>query len=101
MIDNKFRLKLENIELLIDKHADHEQADHGNREGAGEGEGSITEETAAKIQQFTRDWGGLSIKMTDGSMPDKGYMVSKPTSLSRIVPSKDFYDPKEGWKILR
>jgi len=39
--------------------------------------------------------------MTDGSMPDKGYMVSKPTRLSRIVPSKDFYDPKEGWKILR
>lgn len=96
---------LDGIEITrakdLDKHADHDQADHGNREGAGAGEGSITEETAAKIQQFTRDWGGLSIKMTDGSMPDKGYMVSKPTSLSRIVPSKDFYDPKEGWKILR
>ena len=103
---SKFKTEtLDGIEITrakdLDKHADHDQADHGNREGAGEGEGSITEETAAKIQQFTRDWGGLSIKMTDGSMPDKGYMVSKPTSLSRIVPSKDFYDPKEGWKILR
>ena len=102
---SRFITMLEDVEITrakdVDKHADHEQADHGNRDGAGEGEGSITEETAAKIQQFTRDWGGLSIKMTDGSMPDKGYMVSKPTSLSRIVPSKDFYDPKEGWKILR
>ena len=102
---SRFLTMLEDVEITrakdVDKHADHDQADHGNRDGAGAGEGSITEETAAKIQQFTRDWGGLSIKMTDGSMPDKGYMVSKPTSLSRIVPSKDFYDPKEGWKILR
>jgi hypothetical protein len=84
----------------VKKHGEHDQSDHGSW-ATGQSEDSLSQETASKIQQFTRDWGGLSIKMTDGSMPDKGYMVSKPTSLSRIVPSKDFYDPKEGWKILR
>jgi hypothetical protein len=30
MIDNKFRLKLENIELVIAKHGDHDQSSHGS-----------------------------------------------------------------------
>jgi hypothetical protein len=88
-------------QLKVTKHGDHDQSTHGSWATGQSDEEGISQETAAKIQQFTRDWGGLSIKMTDGSLPDKGYMVSKPTKFSRIVPAKDFYDPKEGWKILR
>jgi len=94
---------LEDVEITrakdIDKHADHDQADHGNRDGASSSE--LDDETAAKIQQFTRDWGGLSIKMTDGSLPDKGFMVSKPPTFSKIVPKEEFYDKEKGKAILR
>jgi len=83
----------------VDKHGDHDQTDHGNRDGASSSE--LDDETAAKIQQFTRDWGGLSIKMTDGSLPDKGFMVSKPPTFSKIVPKEEFYDKEKGKAILR
>jgi len=81
------------------KHGDHDQASHGNRDGASSSE--LDDATAAKIQQFTRDWGGLSIKMTDGSLPDKGFMVSKPPTFSKIVPKEEFYDKEKGKAILR
>jgi hypothetical protein len=87
--------------LNVSKHGDHDQSEHGNWARGESAEDGLSQETAAKIQQFTRDWEGLSIKMTDGSLPDKGFMVSKPTKFSRVVPAKDFYDPKKGWKILR
>jgi len=83
----------------VQKHSEHDQTDHGNRDGASSSE--LDDETAAKIQQFTRDWGGLSIKMTDGSLPDKGFMVSKPPTFSKIVPKEEFYDKEKGKAILR
>jgi hypothetical protein len=30
MIDNKFRLKIENIEIKTQKHGDHDQSSHGS-----------------------------------------------------------------------
>lgn len=78
----------------ISKHASHDQKTHGNWATG------VSSGVASTIQQFTRDWGGLSISMVDGSMPTTGYMVSKPPSFGKVVDEADFFDPVKGPKIL-
>lgn len=90
---------LDGIEITrakdVKKHGDHDQASHGNWATG------LSEETTSSIKNFTREWGGLSIKMSDGSMPTKGYMVAKPPSFGRVVSKEDFYDKDKGFQILR
>jgi hypothetical protein len=78
----------------IIKHGSHDQSSHGSwASGMGAG-------VAGKITQFTQEWGGLSIKMTDGSMPTSGFMVAKPPEFGAVVDAADFLDPVKGPKIL-
>jgi hypothetical protein len=78
----------------VAKHGTHDQKTHG-RWASG-----LSDEVAGKIIQFTQEWGGLSIKMTDGSMPTSGYMVAKPPEFGAVVDAADFLDPVKGAKIL-
>lgn len=76
------------------KHGTGDQKPHGNwAHGVSPG-------VAADIQRFTREWGGLSISMVDGHLPDKGYMVAKPPEYGEVVKAADFFDPIKGPKIL-
>jgi hypothetical protein len=78
----------------VQKHGSHDQSSHGSwASGMGAG-------VAGKIVQFTQEWGGLSIKMTDGSMPTSGFMVAKPPEYGAVVDAADFLDPVKGPKIL-
>ena len=89
---------LDGIEITrandVHKHGTGDQKPHGSwAHGVSPG-------VAADIQRFTREWGGLSISMVDGHLPDKGYMVAKPPKFSHIVDAADFFDPIKGPKIL-
>ena len=79
---------------LLIKHGTHDQKTHGKRSRG------LSPEVAQTIQQFTREWNGLSISMVDGSMPTTGFMVSKPPKFGKVVDEADFFDPVKGPKIL-
>lgn len=81
--------------VVVAKHGTHDQSTHGSWAG-----GRVSPEVASKILQFTREWGGLSISMVDGSMPTTGYMVSKPPEFGKVVDETDFFDSVKGPKIL-
>jgi GNAT superfamily N-acetyltransferase len=78
----------------VQKHGTHDQSSHGNWADG------VSSTVVEDIQRFTREWGGLSISMVDGSMPDKGFMVAKPPEFSHVVDEADFFDPIKGPKIL-
>lgn len=94
MVENKFRLKMEDIEIKLEKHGTGDQKPHGNWAIG------VSLEVASEIQRYTREWGGLSISMVDGHMPTKGYMVAKPPEFGKIVDEADFFDPIKGPKIM-
>lgn len=80
----------------FEKHGSHDQSSHGSwARGVG-----LSPDVASKIQQFTREWGGLTISMVDGSMPDSGYVVAKPPEFGKVVEEADFFDPVKGPEIL-
>lgn len=81
--------------LVVEKHGTHDQSSHGNWAGA-----RVSAEVASKIFQFTREWGGLTINMVDGSMPTTGYVVAKPPEFGKVVTETDFFDSVKGPKIL-
>jgi hypothetical protein len=96
-VTERFNLKVGDFQLLespVEKHGTHDQKTHGNWATG------VSSDVASTIQQFTREWGGLSISMVDGSMPTTGYMVAKPSSFSKVVDEADFFDPVKGPKIL-
>ncbi len=78
----------------MEKHQEHDQSTHGSWADG------VSSTVVEDIQRFTREWGGLSISMVDGSMPDKGFMVAKPPEFSHVVDEADFFDPIKGPKIL-
>lgn len=93
----------ENPELLIEPYEEniskhltgqHDQSSHGSWST------KLNPEVASNIVRFTQEWGGLSINMVDGSMPNTGYMVAKPPEFGRIVDEVDFINPVKGPKIL-
>ena len=93
----RFNLKVGDFKLFespVEKHGTHDQKTHGNWATG------VSSDVASTIQQFTREWGGLSISMVDGSMPTTGYMVAKPSSFGKVVDEADFFDPVKGPKIL-
>ena len=81
--------------LIVAKHATHDQSTHGSWAG-----GRVSPEVASKIFQFTREWGGLTISMVDGSMPTTGYVIAKPPEFGKVVKELDFFDSVKGPKIL-
>jgi hypothetical protein len=95
---SRFVTILEDVEITraedVEKHGTHDQKTHGNWATG------VSSDVASTIQQFTREWGGLSISMVDGSMPTTGYMVAKPSSFGKVVDEADFFDPVKGPKIL-
>jgi hypothetical protein len=91
---SKLTINKADIGTAVQKHATHDQSSHGNWASG------LSADVAAKIIQFTQEWGGLSIKMTDGSMPTSGYMVAKPPEFGAVVDAADFADPVKGAKIL-
>jgi GNAT superfamily N-acetyltransferase len=96
-VTERFNLKVGDFQLLespVEKHGTHDQKTHGNWATG------VSSDVASTIQQFTREWGGLSISMVDGSMPTTGYMVAKPSSFGKVVDEADFFDPVKGPKIL-
>jgi GNAT superfamily N-acetyltransferase len=94
MIENLGYDSSKGLTLVVEKHGTHDQKTHGSWATG------LSPDVAGKIVQFTREWGGLSISMKDGSMPTSGYMVAKPPEFSRIVEEADFFDPVKGPKIL-
>jgi GNAT superfamily N-acetyltransferase len=94
MIENLGYDSSKGLSLVMEKHGSHDQKTHGSWATG------VSSEVASDIQQFTREWGGLSISMVDGHMPTKGYMVSKPPEFGKIVDEADFFDPIKGPKIL-
>lgn len=82
------------LSIVLEKHGSHDQKTHGNW-ATGVQSGVVQD-----IQRYTREWGGLSISMVDGHMPDKGFMVAKPPEFGAIVDEADFFDSVKGPKIL-
>jgi hypothetical protein len=95
---SRFVTMLEDVEIIkadkVIKHGTHDQKTHGSWATG------LNPDVASKIMQFTREWGGLSINMKDGSMPTSGYMVAKPPEFGSIADEADFFDPVKGPKIL-
>jgi GNAT superfamily N-acetyltransferase len=72
------------------KHGTHDQKDHGRRFS-----GAVAPEVAAKAIRLVGEYGGLSIKMTDGSEPPDGYMVARNSSKFGIaVTADEFFGPR-------
>jgi hypothetical protein len=64
---------------------------------------SLSPEVARSIIERTRENGGLSVNMVDGSEPPKGYMVARGGTRGvkpAIVDAEDFYDPVKGPQVL-
>ena len=95
MIDNKFRLKIENIEIKTQKHGDGDQSAHGNRYGV-----EVAPEAIRATIQRVKDEGGLTIDMKDGDMPKTGFTVAKGKKFAEIVKAEDFYNETKGAEIL-
>ena len=96
MIDNKFRLKIENIEIKIQKHGEHDQSSHGSWAHGVEVAPEIVRSTLERVKEN----GGLSVSLKDGSEPTKGFMVAKGKKFAAIVKADDFFDETKGAEIL-
>ena len=83
----------------LDEFKKHEGGGH-DQKTHGSWATRVSTGTVSDIQRFTREWGGLSISMVDGHMPDKGFMVAKPPEFSQVVDEADFFDSVKGPKIL-
>ena len=88
MIDNKFRLKLENIELVIDKHGEHDQSEHGNWARGQSGVSTKTVKTIIERLSETKT-PGVTIDLRTGKEPKTGFICSK-KGFEKPVKIKDF-----------
>ena len=91
---------LDGIEITrakgVKKHGDHDQSTHGNWAY----DIQVAPEVVSSVLSRVKENGGLSVKMTDGSEPTKGFMVAKGAKYGAVVKADDFYDPEQGAKIL-
>jgi GTPase SAR1 family protein len=85
-------------EEQIQKHmaGKHDQSTHGH---GGAGKTSVSNKITRGILDKVKENGGLSVRLTNGSEPIKGFMVSR-KGMGAIENAKDFYDPTKGKKIL-
>jgi hypothetical protein len=70
-VTERFNLKVGDFQLLespVEKHGTHDQKTHGNWATG------VSSDVASTIQQFTREWGGLSINL-HGRWVDAYYWV--------------------------
>lgn len=82
----------------VEKHlqGQHDQSTHGRRFNT-----SVAPEVVHDVLAQVAENGGLSIKLTDGSLPPDGYMVSRNSDkFGTVVMASDFFDEKKGAKIL-
>lgn len=79
------------------KHPGHgDQKVHGRRFGS-----TVDQRIANEAIELTRQNGGLSINMVDGSEPPNGFMVARDSSkFGTVVKADDFFDPEKGPKLL-
>lgn len=96
MVENKFRLKRENIEIKIQKHGEHDQSSHGSW---AHGVQVAPEAIRATIQRV-KDEGGLTVDMKDGDSPKTGFMVAKGKKFAAIVKAEDFFSDTKGVEVL-
>lgn len=73
----------------------HDQSSHAH----GKGSGGVSSKVAGSVLERVKANGGLSVRMTDGSEPPSGFMVSR-KGFSKIVEAKDFFNPTKGKEIL-
>jgi hypothetical protein len=91
-------LKFEILESPVEKHmaGKHDQSSHSGGKG---GSTSVSTKVTASILDKVRENGGLSVRLTNGSEPIKGFMVSR-KGMGAIVEAKDFFDPSKGKQLL-
>jgi len=79
------------------KHPGHgDQKVHGRRFGS-----TVDSRIANEAIELTRQNGGLSINMVDGSEPPSGFMVARDSSkFGTVVKAEDFFDRQKGPKLL-
>lgn len=73
----------------------HDQSQHGRK-----GSGKVPADKFRSVLEQVKAQGGLSVKVIDGSTPQKGYMVALGGNSGDIVSAKDFYDPEKGQKAV-
>jgi hypothetical protein len=77
----------------------HDQSSHS---GGGAGKApktAVGEKLTASVLENVKANGGLSVRLTNGSQPTSGYMVSR-KGFGAIHPAKDFFNPEKGKQIL-
>lgn len=82
----------------VEKHlsGQHDQSTHGRRFNS-----EVAPEVVHDVLSQVAENGGLSIKLTDGSLPPDGYMVSRNSDkFGTVVTASDFFNEKKGAKIL-
>jgi len=82
----------------VEKHlqGQHDQSTHGRRFNT-----EVAPEVVHDVLAQVAENGGLSIKLTDGSLPPDGYMVSRNSEkFGTVVMASDFFNEKKGAKIL-
>jgi len=74
----------------------HDQSSHGH---GGAGKTSVSSKITRGILDKVKENGGLSVRLTNGSEPIKGFMVAR-GGMGAVESAKDFYDPIKGKKML-
>jgi GNAT superfamily N-acetyltransferase len=88
--------ELDDIEILVSKHGEHDQSSHGAWAHGVEVAPEIVRSTLERVKEN----GGLSVSLKDGSEPTKGFMVAKGKKFAAIVKADDFFDEAKGAEIL-
>lgn len=84
----------------VEKHlaGQHDQSSHSGG-GGGAGKTSVSTKVTRGILDKVKENGGLSVRLTNGSEPISGFMVSR-KGFGAIVDAKDFFNPEKGKKAL-
>jgi hypothetical protein len=85
----------------VSKHltGKHDQSSHS---GGGAGKApktAVGEKLTASVLENVKANGGLSVRLTNGSQPTSGFMVSR-KGFGAIHPAKDFFNPEKGKQML-
>ena len=82
----------------VDKHlaGQHDQSSHGHRFSA-----DVAPSVVRDVLRQVAENGGLSAKLTDGSLPPDGYMVSRNSDkFGMVVKASQFFNENQGAEIL-
>jgi len=90
------RAKIKSTEVEKHLQGQHDQSTHGRRFNS-----HVAPEVVHDVLSQVAENGGLSIKLTDGSLPPDGYMVSRNSDkFGTVVMASDFFNEDKGAKIL-